>query len=70
MARNEKVKADVARLVDALAAKGVPAEVLSIVGKQTWWVNEGGDLFRPMERDEATSRLVEGVVGFVHKACP
>ena len=70
MARNEKVKADVARLVDALAVKGVPAEVLSIVGKQTWWVNEGGDLFRPMERDEATSRLVEGVVGFVHKACP
>lgn len=68
--RTEKTKPDIERLVERLSASGLHAEVLPIVGKQTWWVNEGGDLFRPMERDEATSRLIDGIVDFVRRALP
>jgi pimeloyl-ACP methyl ester carboxylesterase len=68
MARNDKVKRDVARLADALHARGIDTEVQTIVGKQTWWVNEGGDLFRPMERDEPTDRLIDGVIDFVRRS--
>lgn len=68
MARNEKVKAEVARLIEQLSGRGMSVEVLPIVGKQTWWVNEGGDLFRPMERDDATSQLIDGVIDFVRRA--
>ncbi len=67
MARNDKVKPDVQRFVTAVGQRGMEAEVLAVVGRQTWWVNEGGDLFRPLERDDATDRLVNGVVEFVKR---
>ena len=67
MARNDKIKPDVQRFVTAVEQQGMEAEVLAVVGRQTWWVNEGGDLFRPLERDDATDRLVNGVVEFVKR---
>lgn len=64
MGRNEKVRPDLERAKAAIEEKGTPVQVLTIVGRQTWWVNEGGDLFRPVERDEATSALIQGVLDF------
>lgn len=64
MARNEKVRPDLERAKAAVEEKGAHVQVLAIVGRQTWWVNEGGDLFRPVERDEATTALIAGVLDF------
>ena len=69
MARSDKIKADVARLTESLGARGVDVEVLPVVGSQAWWINEGGDLFRPVERDDAIDRLVDGIITFVRKVC-
>jgi pimeloyl-ACP methyl ester carboxylesterase len=68
MGRNDRIRPDVEKLRAELETNGVPTRVLAIVGRQTWWVNEGGDLFRPLERDEATTSLIEGILDFCRNA--
>ena len=68
MGRNEKIRPELERARSAIEENGTPVEVLPIVGRQTWWVNEGGDLFRPVERDEATTSLIQGVLSFAKGA--
>lgn len=64
MGRDERIRPELDRASAAITGLGAPVQVLTVVGRQTWWVNEGGDLFRPVERDDATSALVEGVLAF------
>jgi pimeloyl-ACP methyl ester carboxylesterase len=65
MGRDERVRPDVEKARQAIAEAGTKVEVLPVVGRQTWWVNEGGDLFRPVERDEGTAGLVDGIVEWI-----
>jgi pimeloyl-ACP methyl ester carboxylesterase len=67
MGRDDRVRPDVERARQAILEAGGSVEVLPVVGRQTWWVNEGGDLFRPVERDEGTLALVDGMVEWVGK---
>jgi hypothetical protein len=70
MGRNEKPKPEVARLAEALRHRVSRVDVISVVGRQHWWVNEGGDLFRPVERDDAMEAVTRGVIGFVDGVSP
>jgi hypothetical protein len=65
MGRNDRMRPDIDKAGLALAERGMAVSVLPVVGRQTWWVNEGGDLFRPVERDEATGTLIDGILAFV-----
>ena len=67
MGRHEQVRPDIERALEDLAQRGVPAEVLPVVARQVWWVNEGGDLFRPLETDESTDLINQGVLRWVEK---
>lgn len=68
--RNERIRPDLQNLRAELTGRGIETEVLPVIGRQTWWVNEGGDLFRPLERDEATEALIAGVLAFSGRAVP
>ncbi len=70
MGRNDRMRPDIDRAGLALAERGMAVSVLPVVGRQTWWVNEGGDLFRPLERDEATATLIDGILAFVGSSLP
>ena len=66
------MREDVRELDDAMELayvthRPVPTEVLPVVARQVWWVNEGGDLFRPLETDESTNLINQGVLGWVEK---
>ncbi len=64
MSRSDRMRPDIDKACVALAERGMAVSVLPVVGRQTWWVNEGGDLFRPLERDEATGTLIDGIIAF------
>jgi hypothetical protein len=70
MGRNDRMRPDIDKAGLALAERGMTVSVLPVVGRQTWWVNEGGDLFRPLERDEATGTLIDGILAFVGSSLP
>lgn len=65
MGRNERVRPDFERAREDLTQRGVPTEVLPVVARQVWWVNEGGDLFRPLETDESTDLINQGMLRWV-----
>lgn len=67
MGRNERVRPDIERARKDLTQRGVPTEVLPVVARQAWWVNEGGDLFRPLETDESTDLINQGVLRWAKK---
>lgn len=65
MGRNERVRPNFERAREDLTQRGVPTEVLPVVARQAWWVNEGGDLFRPLETDESTDLINQGMLRWV-----
>ncbi|MDH3678873.1 MAG: hypothetical protein OEV40_02865 [Acidimicrobiia bacterium] len=68
MARSDRVRPAVERARSGLADRGIDAEVLSIVGHQVWWLKVGGDQFVPIERQEATTVLNQGVLDWLKRS--
>lgn len=67
MGRTASVRPAVERTHAALSERGIDAEVLSVVGHQVWWLKVGGDHFNPVEREDATSDINEGVLDWLKR---
>lgn len=67
MGRSTRVRPGTQRALDALAERGIEAEVLPVVGHQVWWLKAGGDRFDPVEREDATRGVNEGVLDWVKR---
>ena len=59
LGRNDRTRPDVGRFLETLHERGIPCEATPLVARQSWWVNEGGDIFRPIEADPATLAIVD-----------
>lgn len=67
MGRTASVRPAVERTRAALGERGIDTEVLSVVGHQVWWLKVGGDHFDPVEREDATAAINEGVLDWLKR---
>lgn len=68
MSRSDRVRPAVDRARSGLMERGIETDVLSVVGQQVWWLRVGGDQFVPVEQQEATAVLNEGVLDWAKRS--